>query len=101
LKKINFTLKAEKSFENILSYLESKWSLKRKIDFLKKFDKSIAAIVLYPEIFPCSQKNKMIRKCVLTKQTTIHYIFNTKEITIVAVFDTRQDPNKIKDIKYI
>ncbi|MDP5199182.1 MULTISPECIES: type II toxin-antitoxin system RelE/ParE family toxin [Flavobacterium] len=100
MRKIEFTLKAEKSFENILSHLEGKWSLKRKIDFLKKFNKSILAIQLYPESFPISEKFKTVRKCVLTKQTTFYYVFNSKVITIISVFDTRQDPNKIKkDIK--
>lgn len=100
MRNIEFTLRAEKSFENILSYIETKWSTKRKIDFLKKFDKSILAILLHPESFPCSEKNKMIRKCVLTRQTTFYYVFSSEKITIINVFDTRQDPNKLKkDIK--
>ena len=100
MKKIKFTLRAEKSFENILNYIEAKWSTKRKIDFLKKFDKSTLAILLHPESFPCSEKNNMIRKCVLTRQTTFYYVFTAKEITIINFFDTRQHPNKIKkDIK--
>ncbi|WP_163409063.1 type II toxin-antitoxin system RelE/ParE family toxin [Flavobacterium ajazii] len=100
MRNIKFTLRAERSFENILSYIETKWSTKRKIDFLKKFNKSILAILLHPESFPCSENNKMIRKCVLTRQTTFYYVFSSKEITIINVFDTRQHPNKIKkDIK--
>jgi len=93
-------LKAEESFEKILSYLEEKWSEKIKNDFLKTSHKSISAILLQPESFPCSERNKTIRKCVVTKQTTFYYVFNDKEITIISVFDTRQDPNNIKkDIK--
>lgn len=100
MRNIEFTLRAEKSFENILSYIETKWSTKRKIDFLKKFDKSILAILLHPESFPCSEKNKMIRKCVLTRQTAFYYVFSSEKITIINVFDTRQNPNKLKkDIK--
>nr|WP_315243561.1 type II toxin-antitoxin system RelE/ParE family toxin [uncultured Flavobacterium sp.] len=100
MRNIEFTLRAERSFEKILSYIETKWSTKRKIDFLKKFDKSISAILLHPESFPYSEKNKMIRKCVLTRQTTFYYVFSSKEITIINFFDTRQDPNQIKkDIK--
>ena len=100
MRKVKFTIKAEESLENILSYLEAKWSEKRKHDFLKISHKSISTILLYPESFPCSERNRMIRKCVVTKQTTFYYVFNRKEVTIVAIFDTRQDPNKIKkDIK--
>ncbi|MEO6176485.1 MAG: type II toxin-antitoxin system RelE/ParE family toxin [Flavobacterium circumlabens] len=100
MRKVKFTIKAEESFEKILSYLEDKWSEKTKNDFLKISHKSISTILQHPESFPCSERNKMIRKCVVTKQTTFYYVFNTKEIIIISVFDTRQDPNKIKkDIK--
>lgn len=100
MREIKFTRKAEKSFESILNYLELKWSTKRKIDFFKKFNKAILAIQLHPESFPLSENFKEVRKCVLTRQTTFYYVFNSKQITIISVFDTRQDPNKIKkDIK--
>jgi plasmid stabilization system protein ParE len=100
LKEVKFTLNAKESFDTIVNYIEVKWSIKEKITFLKKFDKSVSAIFLHPESFPLTEKNKMVRKCVVTKQTTFYYIFTTKAITIISVFDTRQDPNKIKkDIK--
>lgn len=100
MREVKFTLNAEKSFDSIANYIQIKWSLKEKISFLKKFNKSVSAIILNPESFPLTEKNKLVRKCVVTKQTTIFYIFNSKKITIVSVFDTRQDPNRIKkDIK--
>jgi len=49
-----------------------------------------------PESFPKSNKQKGLHKCVITKQTTLYYTFNSKEIFIVTLFDTRQNPNKIK-----
>jgi hypothetical protein len=53
-----------------------------------------------PEIFPKSSVNKKYRKCVITKQSSLLYSFSANEIRIHNVFDTRQDPNKIKkDIK--
>ncbi|MCV9931547.1 type II toxin-antitoxin system RelE/ParE family toxin [Flavobacterium sp. LS1R47] len=100
MREVKFTLNAEKSFDSIVNYIEKKWSLKEKISFLKKFNKSVSVIILNPESFPLTEKNKIVRKCVVTKQTTIFYVFTSKEITIVSVFDTRQNPNKIKkDIK--
>ncbi|MBP4139545.1 type II toxin-antitoxin system RelE/ParE family toxin [Flavobacterium sp. P7388] len=84
----------------ILIYLEDNWSEKIKNNFLKISHNSISTILLHPESFPCSERNKTVRKCVVTKQTTFYYVFNDKEITIISVFDTRQDPNNIKkDIK--
>lgn len=67
MRKVKFTVNAEESFEKVLAYLEGKWSVNRKNDFLKKSHKAISTIILHPESFPISDKNRMIRKCVITK----------------------------------
>ncbi|MBE8725236.1 type II toxin-antitoxin system RelE/ParE family toxin [Flavobacterium hungaricum] len=97
---IIFSKNAEKSLFELFEYLEIKWSKKVKDKFISNLDKVIYLIQIEPEIFPKSELNKNYRKCVLSKQTTIYYKFNTKRIEIIAFFDTRQDQNKIKkDIK--
>jgi plasmid stabilization system protein ParE len=72
------------------------WSEKVKSEFIEKFDRSIEIIRAQPEIFPVSKKGKLLRKCVVSKQTIIYYRFNTKQIDIVTIFDTRQNPEKLK-----
>ena len=97
---IIFSKNAEKSLLELFEYLEIKWSKKVKDKFISKLDKVIYLIQIEPEIFPKSELNKNYYKCVLSKQTAIYYKFNTKRVEIIAFFDTRQDPNKIKkDIK--
>jgi plasmid stabilization system protein ParE len=97
---IIFSKNAEKSLFELFEYLEIKWSKKVKNKFISNLDKVIYLIQIEPEIFPKSELNKKYRKCVLSKQTTIYYKFNTKRVEIISFFDTRQDPNKIKkDIK--
>ncbi|BDU24498.1 type II toxin-antitoxin system RelE/ParE family toxin [Flavobacterium sp. GSB-24] len=97
---IIFSKNAEKSLLELFEYLEIKWSKKVKDKFISKLDKAIYLIQIEPEIFPKSGLNKNYHKCVLSKQTTIYYKFNTKRVEIIAFFDTRQNPNKIKkDIK--
>lgn len=49
-----------------------------------------------PEIFPKSSVSKKHQKCVVTKQSSLLYSFGSNEIKIHTIFDTRQDPNKIK-----
>ena len=95
-RKVVISKTAEKKLEKLFDYLIEKWSLKVKNEFIEKLDTSIAIIEKQPEIFPESKKNKGLRKCVITKQTTLFYRFNTKQIYIVTVFDTRQHPKKLK-----
>jgi plasmid stabilization system protein ParE len=99
LRSINFSRNSEKAIDKILEYLHRNYSNKLQFDFLEKFDYSIKAVQLNPESFPKSEINKNQRKCVVSKQTTVYYKFDNENINVLAVFDTRQNPNKIKKIK--
>ena len=87
---------AEKKLEKLFEFLVENWSLKVKYDFIKKLDKNINLIKSNPESFPQSEKKVGLHKCVITKQTTLFYRHDSKKITIVTIFDTRQNPNKLK-----
>ena len=98
--KVNFSKTAEKNLDDVLNFIEAKWSKKSKDLYLVKFQKAVSIISMNPKIFPKSSVNKKYRKCVITKQSTLLYSFGSNEIRIHTVFDTRKDPNKIKkDIK--
>lgn len=91
---------ARDKIKHVLAYIENKWSADTRQKFAQKLYYCIKVIQENPEAFPRSEGNKRIHKCVITKQTTIFYKFNIRKIEIIAVSDTRQDPNKIKkDIK--
>jgi len=94
-RKVVISKTAERKLENLFEYLIEKWSVKVKEDFIEKLDSSIEIIKNQPEIFPGSKKGKGLRKCVITKQSTLYYRYNSKRINIVTLFDTRQNPNKL------
>jgi plasmid stabilization system protein ParE len=95
-RKVKISKTAERKLEEFFDYLLKKWSVKVKSDFIKKLDKSVDFIKSNPKTFPEVQKNTGLYKCVITKQTTLYYRFNSKTIFIVTVFDTRQNPSKLK-----
>jgi len=88
---------AEKKLEALLEYLLVEWSLKVKTNFIKRLDDYLQIIKQEPESFPESEKVSGLRRCVITKQTSIYYEFNDKEIRILSFFDTRQDPDKLNE----
>lgn len=94
-RKVTISKTAEKKLDKLFDYLLEKWSLKVKNEFISKLDSSIDIIRNQPEIFPKSEKGKGLRKCVVTKQTTLFYRFNSKKISIVTFFDSRQNPKKL------
>ena len=96
MREIVITPRAQKEFNSLFEYLELKWSLKVKNDFVMKLNLVLKIVDKNPESFPISSKNVKFRKCVVTKQNTLFYHYNEKHIVVVAVFDTRQNPKKLK-----
>ena len=93
---------AEYKLSKLNDFLLENWNLKVRDDFIKKLTSKIKQILEQPESCPQSSEFKGLYKCVLTKQTTFYYRINCdkKEIEIITVFDSRQNPDKLeKDIK--
>jgi plasmid stabilization system protein ParE len=96
-RKVIISKTAEKRLEELFKYLLENWSQKIKLNFIKKLDDKIRLIKQHPEAFPESEKEKGLRKCVITRHTTMFYRFNSKQISIITFFDTRQNPKKLKE----
>jgi plasmid stabilization system protein ParE len=99
MREIKISNDAQEKTKLLLEYLEIKWSEKVRIKFANKLYETLKLIRANPEMFPKSTTNKNLYKCVVTKQTTLFYNFTDKQINVVAVFDTRQNPINIKTIK--
>lgn len=82
--------------DTLLAHLEKAWSIKVKREFVQKLDQSLQQIQQFPDSFPESKKIKGLRKCVVTKQTTIFYRFSEATIDVVTIFDNRQNPKSLK-----
>ena len=96
-RKVKTSKTAQKKLEKLFEYLIQEWSEKVKSDFIIKLDKCVDLIKSNPDIFPESDKQNGLHKCVITKQTTLYYRFNSKSIFLVTIFDSRQHPNKLKE----
>ena len=90
---VRLSKKAAKRLDDLLDFLEERWSSKVKANFKHKFDATLKHIQLHPESFPASEMIPGLRKCVVTKQTTFYYKYSEINIDIIAIFDNRQDPD--------
>lgn len=90
--------RASTDLQSILKHLSENWSQREMKNFSNRLDSRINLIVQFPNLFPSSGKRKSIKRSVLTKHITIYYQVNTRKniITILSLFDTRQNPNKLK-----
>ena len=96
LKKVIWSPSAEKDFELILDYLQLKWNHKIVNSLINKIDDNINLILEDYKIFPVINDELQIRKSVISKQNTLYYREKSGTLEIVRLFDSRQDPYKLK-----
>ncbi|MBA4410068.1 MAG: type II toxin-antitoxin system RelE/ParE family toxin [Bacteroidota bacterium] len=97
MRKVILSKRASNRLEKLLEYLESEWSYKVKKEFVDKLEKSINLIKKFPEGSQRSEIAKELHQLIVTKQTTLYYRYDSKFIRIVAIFDNRMDPKKIRE----
>ncbi|MFC5285246.1 type II toxin-antitoxin system RelE/ParE family toxin [Pedobacter alpinus] len=80
----------------ILDYLISDWNLEIATKFLKEIEYHINTISKNPKLYPIIYKPLKFRQCVITKHNSLIYFYKEEKLYVVRVFDTRQNPNKLK-----
>ena len=95
-REVRLSKRAMKKLDSLLVYLENEWSTKVKHNFILKLDKSLKQIQKLPDSFPESEKIRGLRKCVVTKQTTVFYRYSDTSIDVISIFDNRQNPKSQK-----
>ena len=95
-REIKLSKRTMRKLDSLLVYLEEEWSIKVKHEFVLKLDKSLKQIQKLPDSFPESEKIRGLRKCVLTKQTTLFYKYSETTIDVITIFDNRQNPKSLK-----
>ena len=81
---------------DIVNYLERRWSKREIRKFAQLLDKQLLRIMGNPLMFAESDKSSGLRKSVLSSQTTIFYRIKNQEVHLIALFDNRQNPDKLR-----
>ena len=82
--------RAISDYQVVLSYLELKWGRKVREAFIGRVMFVIGLIEKFPKLYPVSSKKLDIRRCVITKQTSIFYRASENQIEIIAFRDNRK-----------
>ena len=96
MRTIKLSKRASKKLEKLLEYLELEWSSKVKSDFIKKLNKSLKHIQKYPNSCKQTDHVKGLHMLIITKQTSVFYRLDSKQITIVTLFDNRMNPRILR-----
>jgi len=95
-RKIVISPEAKEDIENILSYLNKNWGNSIVQEFLQKLNTFYYIVSVNPRLFGFYNKSKNIRKYLISRQNIVYYRINNNEVQIITIFDTRQNPSKLR-----
>ena len=90
---------ADKSFDSIITWLQSNWGEHSVSLFVKKVYEFLEMISEFPEIGSLENTDLNIRGFVIVKQITIFYQVRNEKIIILNFYDNGQRPKSKRFIK--
>ncbi len=87
---------AKEDISSLVYYLASNWGKKIADDYITLIAELVEQFAEFPKLYPVIHTRKKIRKCVVSKHNTIYYREKREYVEIISVFDTRQNPDKLK-----
>jgi hypothetical protein len=84
---------------SFLEYLFENWGQTVMIRVSDDISQKVSHIHKYPEHYPITIKSKNVRRCVAAPQTSVYYKIFSDRIEIQSIFDNRQDPKKLRNLK--
>lgn len=94
--KLYWTDEALRNLDEIIDYLEYKWTTKEVDSFKLKLSKLLDFILQNPKMFPVSNYVPRLRKAVLSKQTSVFYELKDNYIYIAYMFVNKKDIGQLK-----
>lgn len=91
-----WSAQALKDLQNTIEYLSEAWTVREVQNFAKRLDARLNLILLNPELFPVTAERKSVRMSVLSNHTVVYYKKSGRVVTVVALFDARQNPTRLK-----
>lgn len=98
LKSVIISPQARQDIEVIIKYLKENWNQKVVDSFLLKLETFYTIVSINPHVFGYYSKSRNIRNYAITKQNVVYYRNRRKEVQLIAVFDVKQSPRKLRKI---
>lgn len=76
--------------DDIFEYIYEEWGIATVLDFQNELNRLLYALTKNKKLCPTS-KIVNLRKCVLSKQTSLVYRFSSSTLEIITLIDNRSD----------
>lgn len=89
---ILYTDLASETLKNIYQLIEHKFGERAADTFLSKAEKSVTLIAEHPFMFKATSIDVNVRKCIITRQTSLFYRVTETSVHLLYFWDNRQEP---------
>jgi plasmid stabilization system protein ParE len=95
---IEWSVKAQDSFDGIINYLEKEWSQKEVISFVNRVNEKLELLRSFPKMGVPNAKKKNSYRTLIHKKVTLvyHYKPVKKEIVLITFWNNLQNPKGLK-----
>jgi len=93
---VRYSLRARHEEIELLEYIFKEFGQKKAKEIYDRIEKIISEISKKPEMYQASKKQKGLRKCVFSKQTSIYYRIKEDCIEVVSFRPNRKNPKTFK-----
>lgn len=92
---IKYSRRAGNEYKQLLKYIIQNFGLEKAIIIDLIFEKIIYQISANPFMYPLIDKKRNIRRCVISKQTTLYYRISGRNLELVSFRGNLMNPDKI------
>ena len=92
---IVWTDEALNELDKVIGDLTARWTAKEANRFFRELEKKLQLIALNPTAFAASSYRADVRRCVVSKQTSLFYEVVNVTVRIVSVMDNRSNPDAL------
>ncbi len=98
VKQIEWSVKAQDTFDGIIAYLEKEWTEREVINFVNRVNEKLELLCVFPRLgIPNSKKKNSYRTLIHKKVTLVyHYKPIKKEIILITFWNNLQNPKGLK-----
>jgi plasmid stabilization system protein ParE len=88
---VRFSTRAYTEYESILQYVSDNFGILKALDVDTHYEGIIKQISSNPEMYLTSLKYSEIRRCVISRQTSLYYLFTGEFVESISFRANRMD----------
>lgn len=92
---VRYSSRSYYEYESILKYVVEKFGIIKAAEVDMYFERVIDLIAVNPKMFPHSDNMKAIRRCVISPQTTLYYLFTGEYVELISFRGNKLNPKSL------